>query len=116
MSAISMTGAYSPEADFSSSPSSRSSKLHTAAQQFEALMIREMLKAARTDSSDDPLGDAEDTGAGSAMDMAQSQLASALAARGGLGLAHVIEKSMSRAVSGSQQATEIPGAVAVPSK
>jgi Rod binding domain-containing protein len=94
---------------------SQSSKLHTAAQQFEALMIGEMLKAAHSDDSDDSLGGGEDSGGDSTMEMAQSQLSSALAAHGGFGLAAMIEKAMSRDSSGNQHATEIFGAAPAPS-
>lgn len=90
-----------------SAASSRSTKLHTAAQQFEALMISEMLKAAHSDDSDDPLGGSDDSGGDSTMQMAQSQLSSALAAQGGFGLAAMIENAMSRNASGSQQATDM---------
>ena len=89
---------------------SHAGKLHTAAQQFEALMIGEMLKAAHSDDSDDPLGGSEDSGGDSTMEMAQSQLSSALAAHGGFGLAAMIEKAMSRDESRNQQATEMLGA------
>lgn len=92
-----------------SAAQNRSAKLHTAVQQFEALMIGEMLKAAHTDDSDDALDDSDDGGGDSTMQMAQSQLSSALASRGGFGLAAMIEKSMSRDVSRDQQATEIVG-------
>ena len=89
---------------------SRSAKLHTAAQQFEALMIGEMLKAAHSDDSDDPLSGSEDSGGDSAMQMAESQLSSALAAQGGFGLATMIENAMSRTAPSSQHASEMVGA------
>ena len=69
-------------------------RIHDAAQQFEALMVGEMLKAARDSSSDGWLGSGGSTGDDSAMDMAQSQFANALASGGGLGLASVIERAM----------------------
>lgn len=95
--------------------SSPSQRLHVAAQQFEALMIGELLKAARADDEDGELGEDQDSGADSAMSMAQSQLASALASRGGLGLARIIEKTMSRNLPSSQQASENVGAAAMES-
>ncbi|MBV8553612.1 MAG: hypothetical protein JOY54_20125 [Acidobacteriaceae bacterium] len=81
-------------------------RLHTAAQQFEALMIGEMLKAAREGEGDGWLGDDQDSGSESAMDMAQSQFASALAGRGGLGLANMIEKAMSPHLAAVQNSAE----------
>jgi Rod binding domain-containing protein len=72
----------------------KSSKLHDAAQQFEALMIGEMLKTARESGSEGWLGSGGGTGDDSAMGMAESQLANALAASGGLGLSRIIEQSV----------------------
>lgn len=71
------------------------SKLHEAAQQFESLMINEMLKSAKDSSSSSGWFDSEGDSAGeSAMDMAQTQFANSLAKSGGLGLARMIEKSV----------------------
>ncbi len=81
-----------------------SDRLHTAAQQFEALLVGEMLKSARESGSDGWLGSGESTGDDSAMDMAESQLANALSNSGGLGLAKVIERSMAKA--SGQKTTE----------
>jgi flagellar protein FlgJ len=71
-------------------------KLHQAAQQFEALLVGEMMKSVREDGQDGWLGSGDDTGDSSAMDMAESQFANALAQNGGLGLTHVIEERMSQ--------------------
>ncbi|SRR5579884_2769076 len=79
-----------------------SSKLHNAAQQFEALVIGEMLRAQREAGSDGWMGSGDDAGGDSAMDMAESQLSTALAAGGGLGLAKMIEKTMGQAVTASR--------------
>lgn len=62
----------------------------SAAQQFEGLLLHQLLKSA---SSDDGgwLGTGEEDSAGlQAMDLAQEQFAAALAARGGLGLAKIV--------------------------
>lgn len=83
---LSATGAKQPE------------KLHKAAQQFEALLIGEMLKSAHEAGSDGWLG-GESTGDESAMDMAESQLANALSSGKGIGLASVIERAMQKSVS-----------------
>jgi Rod binding domain-containing protein len=71
-------------------------KLHEAAQQFESLMISEMMKSVRESSSSGWLGSDEDGDAGqtSATEMAETQFATALAKSGGLGLARMIEKSI----------------------
>jgi Rod binding domain-containing protein len=72
----------------------KSSKLHNAAQQFEALVIGEMLRAGRESGSDGWLGSGDEAGDDSALDMAEGQLSNALAAGGGLGLAKTIEKTL----------------------
>jgi Rod binding domain-containing protein len=78
------------------------SKLHDAAQQFETLIIGEMLRAERESASEAAgsggvLGTGEDSGSDSAMDLAEGQLSHALAAGGGLGLAKMIERTLSHA-------------------
>ncbi len=70
------------------------SKLHDAAQQFEALMIGEMMKSVRESGSEGWLGSGGDTGDDAAMDMAEGQFARALAMGGGLGLSKMIEQSV----------------------
>ena len=85
-----------------------SNKLHIAAQQFEALLVGEMLRCARESGSEGWLGSGESTGADSAMDMAESQLANALSSSGGLGLAKVIERSMAKASGDAQKTAETP--------
>jgi Rod binding domain-containing protein len=70
-------------------------KLADAARQFEALMIGELLKSADGDKAT-WLGDDTDNAAETAMGMAQTQLAQAIASRGGFGLASTIERAMTR--------------------
>jgi len=71
------------------------SKLHDAAQQFEALMIGEMMKSVRDSGSEDGwLGSGGGPGSDTAMDMAENQFAKALAQGGGLGIAKTIEQRM----------------------
>ena len=71
-------------------------KIHDAAQQFESLMIGEMLKSVRENSSSGWLGsgDEDDSTSDSAIGMAESQFANALALSGGLGLSKMIERSV----------------------
>jgi Rod binding domain-containing protein len=74
---------------------SKTSKLHQAAEQFEALMIGEMMKSVHEGSSSGWLGsDDGEGGDNQAMEMAESQFANALAMNGGLGLAHMVEQSV----------------------
>jgi Rod binding domain-containing protein len=76
-------------------------KIHDAAQQFESLMIGEMLKSVRENSSSGWLGsgDDDDVASDSAVGMAEQQFANALALGGGLGLSKMIEKSVTVEVS-----------------
>ncbi len=60
---------------------------------FEALMIGQMLKSARSDS-EGWLGTGQDSSSASLIEMAEDQMAKVLAAGGGLGLASMIERSL----------------------
>ena len=81
-------------ADSLTGAAAKPSKLHEAAQQFESLMINEMMKTVKESSSSGWMGSEEDSASESAMDMAQTQFAAALAKSGGLGLTKMIEKSV----------------------
>jgi flagellar protein FlgJ len=70
--------------------------IHEAAQQFESLMIGELLKSVRAASSDGWLGSGDDDSSDSAVSMAETQFASAMARSGGIGLAAMIERSVAR--------------------
>lgn len=74
----------------------KSTKIHDAAQQFEALMIGEMLKSARESGSWELSDDEPDPGQDSLKGMAESQFAIALAKSGGLGLSQMVEQSVSK--------------------
>jgi flagellar protein FlgJ len=70
-------------------------KVHQAAQQFESLLIGEMLKSAREAGGSGWLGAGDDDQAGAiGMEMAEQQFANMLAANGGLGLARMVENSL----------------------
>jgi len=85
-------------------------KLHEVAQQFEALLIGEMLKGVREATKDSGMdGDDDDDPAGdSAMDMAQTQFAQSIAAQGGLGLSHLIETGLARDSENQTEKTAEP--------
>jgi peptidoglycan hydrolase FlgJ len=72
------------------------SKLHEAAQQFEALMVGEIMRAQREAGSEGWLGSGDDTGDDTAMEIAEAQFSNAVAAGSGLGLARMVEKAVSR--------------------
>jgi Rod binding domain-containing protein len=64
-----------------------------AAQQFEALLLSEMLRTER-ESGNGWLGTGEDSSGDCAIDYAEQQLALALARQGGLGLAGLIASGL----------------------
>ena len=94
--------------DLAQGPSPKPDKLHKAAQEFEALLVGQMLKSARPDGSDGWLGSGDSGADDSAMDMAESQLTNALSSGRGIGLASVIERDMRK--SGAQNTAETPPA------
>ncbi|MBC7924952.1 MAG: hypothetical protein H7039_04775 [Bryobacteraceae bacterium] len=81
-----------------------------AAQQFETLLIGQLLKA-----SSDPAaltGSGESDAAGTtALEMAQEQFAAALSARGGLGLARMITTALAPAAVAPAAPSQAPAAV-----
>ena len=79
-------------------PDKKPAKLAEAARQFEALMIGELLKSADGDKAG-WVGDDADNASETAMGMAQTQLAQAIASRGGFGLASTIERAMTKPAS-----------------
>jgi flagellar protein FlgJ len=78
------------------SKSSDQSKIANAAQQFEALMLGQLLKTARESSDGGWLGTGEDQAGELAVDMAQQQFAQAMSARGGLGIAKMVTAGLER--------------------
>jgi Rod binding domain-containing protein len=84
--ASTIEGAVAPQ-------SSSSSKAQDAAQQFEALLLGEMLRSER-ESGNGWLGTGEDSSGDTAIDFAEQQLALTLARQGGLGLAHLISSGL----------------------
>lgn len=89
------TGSPSP---IGTSPQGKDSpeKIKKAAQQFEALLIEQILKAGRETGSSGSLGTGEGSASRTSMDMADQQFASLLAAGGGFGLAKVIASGLER--------------------
>ena len=70
-------------------------KVRDAAQQFEALLIGQILRSARQDGSG-WLSDGDDPSGEVATDYAEQQFATVLAQKGGLGLADMIGKGLER--------------------
>jgi Rod binding domain-containing protein len=71
-------------------------KIRDAAQQFEALLLSEMLRSER-ESGHGWLGTGGDATGECATDFAEQQLGVALAQRGGLGLAGLISSGLKKA-------------------
>jgi Rod binding domain-containing protein len=65
-----------------------------AAQQFEALLISQMLRMARESGGDAALGDGDDSTGDTMLDVAGQQFAQLLAQNGGFGLAKLIAKGL----------------------
>jgi Rod binding domain-containing protein len=78
-------------------PGRSGSNVHQAAQQFEALLIGQLLKSAREAGGSGWLGAGDDDQAGEiGMEVAEQQFASMLAASGGIGLAKLVESGLNR--------------------
>ena len=91
-----ISGTLQPGAKHKDDPT----RIHQASQQFEALLVSQILKSAH-DESEGWLGTGDDQAGTSAMIIAEEQFAQALSARGGLGLAGLIEKGLTTSRSGS---------------
>ena len=70
-------------------------KIRDAAQQFEALLLSQMLHTAR-ESTGNWLSSGEDSSGDCATDFAEQQFAAAMAQQGGIGLADLIARSLKR--------------------
>jgi flagellar protein FlgJ len=70
-------------------------KVKHAAQQFEALLIGQMMKSMH-DSEGGWLGTGDDESASSAMEYGQEIFAQSMAANGGLGLANIVAKGLAK--------------------
>ena len=90
----------------------KQSKAAAAAQQFEALLIGQMLKSERESSEDGWLGGGADSSAESAYGIAENQFAQAIASRGGFGLAKTIQHELESRVHPSEPRP--PGSVIKP--
>jgi flagellar protein FlgJ len=90
------TLAISPAATQAAIPKGDSpAKIHDAAQQFEALLLGQILESVSQGGG--WLGSGEDSASGCANSFAQQQLAAMMAKQGGVGLAKLIETGLTRA-------------------
>ena len=74
--------------------SKKSEKIESAAHQFEALLIAQLMKSAREGAAMGGLGEGEDQSASAVQDMAAEQFAQAIAAKGGFGIADLVIRSL----------------------
>jgi len=77
----------------SAKPQDSPEKIRNAAQQFESLLIAQMMKSMR-DSEGGWLGTGGDESASSAMEYGQEIFAQAMAQSGGLGLAKLVSQGL----------------------
>jgi Rod binding domain-containing protein len=77
-------------------------QIHRAAQQFESLLITQILRTAHGDD-EGWLGTGDDQTASSAMGIAEEQLAQALSAKGGLGLSQLIEQGLTKSTNATER-------------
>jgi flagellar protein FlgJ len=80
----------------STAPKDDPEKVKSAAKQFEALLIGQMMKS-MSDAEGGWLGTGDDDTASSAMEYAQESFAQALAANGGLGISTLVANGLARA-------------------
>lgn len=70
--------------------------LRQAAAEFEAILVAELLKSSRGDSSEGWLGSGEEKAGATMVELAEQQLAQALAVGGGLGLAALVLQGLAK--------------------
>lgn len=76
--------------------SNERSKLREVSEQFEALLLAEMLKSARGSDADGGwMGAGSDAGSATAMEYGIEMMAQAISASGGLGLSGLLEANLS---------------------
>jgi flagellar protein FlgJ len=83
-------------------PPTKPSKILDAAQQFEALMIGQMLRSVREAAQDQD----SDSSGETMMDLADQQLSQLLARNGGMGLAQMIVKGLNTEVTNHEDRPE----------
>ncbi len=74
----------------------RPEDLKTIAAEFESLLLAKLLESMRGEDASGWLGGGDGQAGGLAIELAEQQLAQALAAQGGLGLAELVVQGLSR--------------------
>jgi len=83
-----------------------SRKLESAAQEFESLLLAQVLRMARQSGPAGWLNSEPDEAASPTLELAESELAKAMAARGVLGIKEVLARSFRGDVPGAETQTE----------
>ena len=84
------------DAPVGSGPRPAAGNTREAAQQFEALLLGQMLKTMRQAGEGGWLGTGDDQAGATMMEVAEERLAQMLASQGGLGLANMVVKGLER--------------------
>ena len=84
-------------------------KIRESAQQFESLLIAQVLKTGReSGGSGGWLGTGDDEAGATCVEMAEQQVAQMLAASGGLGLSRLIEQGLTRDAQNAKDPAPTP--------
>ncbi len=93
---IDATSVSAPQAAAGSDPRPAPQNTREAAQQFEALLLGQMLKTMRQAGDGGWLGTGDDQAGATMMEVAEEHLARVLASQGGLGLANMVVEGLER--------------------
>jgi Rod binding domain-containing protein len=94
---LTVTPALTPSAPAARPPTGDPAKIHEAAQQFEALLLTQLLQGAHPDGG--WLGSGQDGASDTASSFAEQQLAVMMAKQGGIGLANLVTTGLEQAGS-----------------
>jgi len=94
-STIGGIGTNLPQQGLTAIPKDDPAKVKTAATQFEALLIGQMMKSMHS-ADGGWLGTGSDDSASSAMEYAEESFAQAMAAQGGMGIASLVSKGLAK--------------------
>lgn len=85
----------------------KAESIQDAAEQFEALLITQLLKSMREAGSGGWLGTGEEESGGLMMEVAEGHLARVLASQGGLGVANLVVKGLEGAETAQENGTPV---------
>jgi len=91
-----MLATISPSLIAGSPPDAAPKKVADAAEQFESLLIAQMLQSARSAAREDFGDGEEETQTSTVLDIAEQQFAQVMAHKGGLGLARLVTQGLAR--------------------